>query len=114
MPNVFSSRYFPLIKADKLQREPPICVSTSLFTVLSTPLPLYNQGSELLLFPYHQKYKTPQQRDRRYTYSKIKHNVFYLLLALCFMSGPKSFPTYQRQIDSVSLSSRKPPSKHTR
>jgi len=35
--------------------------------------------------------------------------VFYLLFALCFMSGPETFPTYQRQIDSVSLSSRKPP-----
>lgn len=33
MSNLFSSRYFPLIKADKLQREPLICVSTSIYSL---------------------------------------------------------------------------------
>lgn len=31
MSSVFSSRYFPLIKADKLQREPLICLNTSIY-----------------------------------------------------------------------------------
>lgn len=34
MSHVFSSRYFSIIKADKLQREDTICVSTSLCLVL--------------------------------------------------------------------------------
>lgn len=48
MSRVFSSRYFSLIKADKFQREEPICVSTSLFS-LRHSFPLYDQDC---FFPY--------------------------------------------------------------
>lgn len=39
---------------------------------------------------------------------------FYLLLAPRFMTSPKSFPMYQRKIDSLSLSGRISPFKQTR
>lgn len=107
MSHVFSSWYFSLIKADKLQREGPIYVST--------PLVL---GIRFVYMIRTGSFPTPEIENRaaksRYAYSKIRQRVFYLLPALCFLSDQKSFPTYQRKIDSVSSSSRKPHFKLTR
>lgn len=107
MSHVFSSRYFSLIKADKLQREDPICVSISLFSVKHS-LPLYDQNC---FFPYTRNRKQSSKEVVDMLTVKLSRMcfIYFLHYVLC----RKSFPTHQRKIDSVSSSSRKPHFKQT-
>lgn len=73
MSHVFSSRYFSLIKADKLQREDPICVSISLFSVKHS-LPLYDQNC---FFPY--------TRNRKQSSKEAVDMLTVKLSRMCFI-----------------------------
>lgn len=110
MSHVFSSRYFSIIKADKLQREDSVCVSTSLCLVLGIHF-LFT--IRIISFPTPEIHNRAAEAGDMLTVKLSRECFIYFLhYVLCLIE--KSFPTHQRKIDSVSSSSRKPHFKQTR
>lgn len=83
MSHVFSSRCFSLIKADKLQREDPICVSISLFS-LKHSIPLYDQNC---FFPYTRNRKQSSKEAVDMLTEKLSRMCFnyFLHYVLCLI-----------------------------